>query len=69
MHGRIVHGHPFGRGGGVMFSVRRDKRYRPQLGILMTPMKVEADGQLHGVVGPEPVLAGTPASVTEQGRG
>ncbi len=54
---RILDGKPLARGGVVEGHVGRDERHRPETSILVTLMQIEGDGQLHGIVSSEPMLA------------
>ena len=66
---RVIDRQPFRQGGGVEGLVGGYERHRPETGILVASIKVEDDGELHGVIGSEPVRAGNSPRIIEEGRG
>jgi len=65
----VFDGQPFGRGGGVEVLVGRNQRHRSATRVLIAPVYLEGRRQLHGIVGPEPVLAGRQHRYGEKGGG
>ena len=63
----IVHGQPFGRGGGVEGLVGGDERDRGETGILLLAVDFEGGGELDGVVGAQRVRVRQPRRLVQQG--
>ena len=65
---RIIDRQPLGNGGEVEILVRRDERHRVKTGILVTPLDIEDNRELHGIIGPEPVFASNNHRIAEEDR-
>src|SRR5690242_18935740 len=66
---RVIDRQPFGEGGVVEGLVGGDERDRSQVCRLLEMVDMKGNRQLHGVIGPEPVLASDPHGVGDQGGG
>ena len=66
---RVFDGQPRGRGSGVEVSVGRNQRHRSGAYVLIEPVHFEGRGQLHGIVGPEPVFTGRQHRLVKEAGG
>lgn len=51
----VIDREPFDRGGRIQLAIGRDQRHRPEAGGLMESAYFQGGGQLHGVIGSQPV--------------